>query len=154
MLTTGQQAPDFTLPDQDGVMHSLRDYAGQWVLIYFYPKDDTPGCTKEACALRDDFPAFDTKKAKIFGVSADSVESHKKFATKYELPFTLLSDTGHDMLKAYGVWGKKTFLGRSYEGISRTSYLIDPEGRVAVVYEKVNPLTHASQVLTDLSARA
>lgn len=149
-MTIGQTAPDFTLPDQDGVMHSSKDYRGQWVLIYFYPKDDTPGCTKEACALRDEFPAFGKLKAQIFGVSADTVASHKKFATKYKLPFTLLADPEKGMLKAYGVWGKKKFMGREYEGISRSSYLVNPEGKIEKVYEKVNPLTHANEVLKDL----
>ena len=152
MLPLGQQAPDFTLPDQDGVMHSLTDYRGKWVLMYFYPKDDTPGCTKEACALRDDFPAFDKLGAQIFGVSADTVASHKKFATKYKLPFTLLADPEKGMLKAYGVWGMKKFMGREYEGIMRSSYLINPEGKIAKVYEKVNPLTHADEVKKDLEA--
>lgn len=152
MLATGQTAPDFTLPDQDGVEHSLRDYREQWVLIYFYPKDDTPGCTKEACALRDEFPTFGKLKAQIFGVSADTVASHKKFATKYRLPFTLLADPEKGMLKAYGVWGKKKFMGREYEGISRSSYLVNPEGKIEKVYEKVNPLTHADEVLKDLEA--
>lgn len=151
MLKTGTLAPNFTLPDQDGVMHSLKDYRGQWVLIYFYPKDDTPGCTKEACALRDEFPAFGKLKAKIFGVSADTVASHKKFATKYKLPFTLLADPEKGMLKDYGVWGKKKFMGREYLGISRSSYLINPKGKIEKVYEKVNPLTHADEVLADLS---
>lgn len=152
MLAIGQQAPDFTLFDQDGVQQSLKDYRGKWVLIYFYPKDDTPGCTKEACSLRDDFPAFSKLNAQIFGVSADTVASHKKFVTKYKLPFTLLADPEKGMLKAYGVWGKKKFMGREYEGISRSSYLIDPEGKVQKVYEKVNPLTHADEVRKDLEA--
>jgi peroxiredoxin Q/BCP len=152
MLKVTQKAPAFTLPDQDGAMHSLKDYAGQWVLIYFYPKDDTPGCTKEACALRDEFPAFGKMKAKIFGVSADTVASHKKFVTKYKLPFTLLADPEKGMIEAYGVWGKKKFMGREYLGISRSSYLINPKGKIEKVYEKVNPLTHADEVLADLKA--
>lgn len=151
-MATGQTAPDFTLPDQDEVEHSLTDYRGQWVLIYFYPKDDTPGCTKEACSLRDEFPTFGKLKAQIFGVSADTVASHKKFATKYRLPFTLLADPEKGMLKAYGVWGKKKFMGREYEGIVRSSYLVNPEGKIEKVYEKVNPLTHADEVLKDLEA--
>jgi thioredoxin-dependent peroxiredoxin len=151
MLKVGQQAPDFTLPDQDGVVHSLQEYRGSWVLIYFYPKDSTPGCTKEACDLRDEFPKFENLRAKIFGVSADTVASHKKFATKYKLPFTLFADPEKVMLVAYGVWGKKKFMGREYDGIRRASYLIDPTGKVAKVYEKVNPLTHASEVLADLN---
>ncbi len=152
MLKVGQLAPAFTLPDQDGVAHTLKDYKGQWVLIYFYPKDDTPGCTKEACALRDEFPAFGKLKAKIFGVSADTVASHKKFATKYKLPFTLLADPEKTMMESYGVWQKKKFMGREYLGIVRSSFLIDPEGKIVKIYEKVNPLTHADEVLADLKA--
>lgn len=151
MLLTGASAPDFALPDQDGVVHKLKDYAGQWVLVYFYPKDDTPGCTKEACALRDEFPKFEKLDAVIFGVSADTVQSHKKFATKYKLPFTLLADPEKKMLEAYGVWTKKKFMGREYMGIQRSSYLISPQGKIAKVYEKVNPLTHADEVLADLA---
>lgn len=150
MLTVGKTAPAFTLPDQDGTKHTLKDYRGNWVLIYFYPKDDTPGCTKEACTLRDEFPAFGKLKAKIFGVSADTVASHKKFATKYKLPFTLLADPEKKMLEAYGVWGKKKFMGREYMGIARSSFLINPEGKIVKIYEKVNPLTHADEVLADL----
>lgn len=150
MLTVGKTAPAFTLPDQDGTKHTLKDYRGKWVLIYFYPKDDTPGCTKEACALRDEFPAFGKLKAKIFGVSADTVASHKKFATKYKLPFTLLADPEKKMIEAYGVWGKKKFMGREYMGIARSSFLINPEGKIVKIYEKVNPLTHADEVLADL----
>ncbi len=147
-----QKAPAFTLLDQDGAMHSLKDYAGQWVLIYFYPKDDTPGCTKEACALRDEFPTFGKLKAKIFGVSADTVASHKKFATKYKLPFTLLADPEKTMIESYGVWQKKKFMGREYMGIARSSFLINPEGKIEKIYEKVNPLSHADEVLADLKA--
>jgi peroxiredoxin Q/BCP len=152
MLAVGEKAPHFTLPDQDGVEHSLTNYRGKRVLIYFYPKDDTPGCTKEACTLRDDFPAFGKLGAQIIGVSADTVASHKKFATKYKLPFTLLADPEKGMLKAYGVWGMKKFMGREYDGIRRSSYLINPEGKIAKVYEKVNPITHAEEVRKDLEA--
>jgi peroxiredoxin Q/BCP len=150
MLKIGQKAPAFTLPDQDGTPHSLKDYAGKWVLVYFYPKDDTPGCTKEACQLRDTFPSFEKVKSKVFGVSADTVQSHKKFATKYKLPFTLLADPDKGMIEAYGVWGKKKFMGREYMGISRSSYLIDPKGIIRKVYEKVVPEKHAEEVLADL----
>lgn len=154
MPKTGDAAPEFSLQDQDGATHALKDLRGQWVLIYFYPKDDTEGCTKEACAIRDDFPAFGTLGAKVLGVSADSVKSHKKFAEKYNLPFTLLSDESKEMVKAYGVWGKKKFMGREYEGINRTSFLIDPDGKVAKVYENVKPEVHASEVLEDLKSLA
>ena len=143
-------APLFTLPDQNGKKHSLVDYQGTWVLLYFYPKDDTPGCTKEACTIRDSFPNFKKLKIAVLGVSVDSMKSHKKFQKKYELPFTLLSDNKKNVVKKYGVWGKKKFMGRIYEGTRRTSLLIDPRGKIAKIYEDVNPVTHAENVLTDL----
>jgi thioredoxin-dependent peroxiredoxin len=143
-------APRFTLPDQDGKEHSLVDYQGKWVLLYFYPKDDTPGCTKEACTIRDSFPDFKKMKITVLGVSVDSVKSHKKFEEKYELPFTLLSDEKKTVVKKYGVWGKKKFMGREYTGTFRTSFLIDPKGKIAKIYEDVNPVTHAADVLKDL----
>lgn len=147
-------APDFTLPDQDNKSHTLSHHRGAWVLLYFYPKDDTAGCTKEACMIRDEFPAFGALKAKIFGVSADSVASHKKFAEKNQLPFTLLADTEKKAINAYGVWGKKKFMGKEYESIMRTSFLIDPEGKIAKVYEDVRPEGHAKEVLEDLEKMA
>jgi len=143
-------APDFMLLDQDGEEHELSSYQGRWVLLYFYPKDDTPGCTKEACAIRDSFPQFDAGKAVVLGVSPDSVKSHKKFAEKYELPFTLLADEGHVIADLYGVWGRKKFMGREYDGVFRTSFLIGPDGRIAKVYENVKPEQHAAEVLADL----
>jgi peroxiredoxin Q/BCP len=152
ILKEGTKAPAFNLPDQNGEKHSLSTYKGQWVLVYFYPKDDTPGCTKEACAIRDNFPAFNKLKIKVFGVSKDSVASHLKFAGQYDLPFTLLSDEELDMLKKYGVWQKKKMAGREYMGIVRISYLIDPKGKVAKAYPKVKPPEHAEQVLEDLKA--
>lgn len=148
----GSIAPDFTLPDQDGIERSLSAYRGQTVLLYFYPKDDTPGCTKEACAIRDSFPAFDSSKAAVLGISPDSVKSHKKFAEKYGLPFTLLADEGHRVADEYGVWGKKKFMGREYEGVLRTSFLIGPDGKILKVYESVKPEQHAAEVLADLEA--
>jgi len=154
MPKEGQRAPEFSLPDQDGAVHSLADYQGSWVLLYFYPKDDTPGCTKEACAIRDDFHNFGTLKAKVRGVSVDSVNSHKKFAEKYSLPFTLLADEGKTVVNEYGVWGLKKMMGREFMGTLRTSFLIDPEGTIAKVYENVDPLTHAGEVLADLRASA
>lgn len=154
MLTEHTNAPDFTLPDQDGVLHTLSGYKGTWVLIYFYPKDDTPGCTKEACQLRDTFPNFEKLNAKVFGVSADTVQSHKKFAEKYKLPFTLLADPEKKMLEAYGVWQEKKFMGRTYMGIVRASFLIDPNGVVVKVYPKVLPEKHAAEVLVDLKTFA
>ena len=143
-------APEFTLPDQDGKMHSLADYRGTWVLLYFYPKDDTPGCTKEACAIRDNFPDFKKLKMAVLGVSTDSVKSHKKFEEKYGLPFTLLADEDKEVVKLYGVWGKKKFAGNEYEGTFRTSFLIDPDGNIAKIYENVKPEKHTEEILTDL----
>jgi peroxiredoxin Q/BCP len=148
----GSAAPAFFLPDQDGNPHSLADQRGKWTLLYFYPKDDTPGCTKEACAIRDALPDFHSLDATVFGVSPDSAKSHKKFAEKYGLPFTLLADEGHAVADAYGVWGTKKFMGREYEGVMRTSFLINPEGKIAKVYEGVKPEQHAEEVLADLSA--
>lgn len=145
-------APDFALLDQDGEERTLSSYRGKWVLLYFYPKDDTPGCTKEACAIRDAFPRFDANRAVVLGISPDSVKSHKKFAEKYELPFTLLADEGHLIADLYGVWGPKKFMGREYEGVMRTSFLINPEGKIAKVYEGVKPEQHAEEVLADLAA--
>lgn len=146
----GKLAPDFTLPDQDGADHKLSSYQGEWVLLYFYPKDDTTGCTKEACAIRDAFPKFNKQNAVVLGISPDSVKSHKKFEEKYKLPFTLLADEGHKIANKYGVWGRKKFMGREYDGILRTSFLIDPKGKIAKVYEKVKPEVHAAEVLADL----
>ena len=149
-LTTGIKAPDFTLPDQNGEFHALSDCNGKWTLLYFYPKDDTPGCVKEACGIRDAFPKFKKIDAVVFGVSADSVAKHKKFAKKYKLPFTLLSDENKDVIKKYGVWAKKKFMGREYMGITRTSFLINPKGVIVKIYENVKPDAHAEEVLQDL----
>ncbi len=150
-LKIKQIAPDFTLPDQDGKMRTLSDYRGQWVLIYFYPKDDTPGCTKEACAIRDAEPDFKKLKAKVFGISVQNSKSHKKFAEKYDLPFTLLADDEKKVVGKYGVWAKKKFMGREYLGTLRNSFLIDPEGTIAKVYEKVKPDDHAAEVVADVN---
>jgi peroxiredoxin Q/BCP len=154
MPAPGSPAPQFSLQDQDGKLHTLADYAGRYVLLYFYPKDDTPGCTKEACAIRDAMPDFSKVNAVVLGISADSVKSHKKFAEKYGLPFTLLADEQKEVAHAYGVWGWKKFMGRDYEGISRTSFLIGPDGTIAKVYENVKPEAHAAEVLADLAALA
>lgn len=150
MPKVNSKAPAFSLSDQHGTVHKLKDYLGKWVLIYFYPKDDTPGCTKEACFIRDDFFNFGKLKCDVLGVSADSVKSHKKFAEKYNLPFTLLSDESKTMIEKYGVWAKKKFMGREYMGILRTSFLVNPEGKIAKIYENVKPETHANEVLVDL----
>ena len=154
MPEVGKKAPAFTLPVQLGVEHSLKDYAGKWVLLYFYPKDDTPGCTIEACTIRDQFKDFKKIGAVVLGVSTDSVKSHKKFADAYELPFTLLADVNKEMVGEYGVWGEKKFMGRTYMGTKRTSFLIDPSGKVAKVYENVKPADHAAEVIKDLKTFA
>jgi peroxiredoxin Q/BCP len=148
----GAPAPEFTLLDQEGREHALSSYRGAPVLIYFYPKDDTPGCTKEACALRDAFPDFKALKVPVLGISPDTVASHKKFADKYGLPFTLLADERHAVASAYGVWGRKKFMGREYDGVFRTSFLIAADGTIAKVYESVKPEAHAEEVLADLRA--
>ena len=144
----------FSLPDQNGKIHKLSDYKSQWALVYFYPKDDTPGCAKEACVIRDNFPAFKKLGIKVFGISVDSVKSHKKFAEKYNLPFTLLADEDKKVVRDWEVWGKKKFMGREYMGTKRTSFLINPKGKVAKVYENVKPEIHAEEVLADLKALA
>ncbi|PIP60567.1 thioredoxin-dependent thiol peroxidase [Candidatus Uhrbacteria bacterium CG22_combo_CG10-13_8_21_14_all_47_17] len=149
-LTIGDKALEFNLPDQKGKMHSLKDQKGKWTLLYFYPKDDTPGCTIEACTIRDNYPAFKKLGITVFGMSADPVKKHEKFSEKYDLPFTLLSDEEKETLEAYGVWGKKKFMGREYMGISRESFLIDPKGKIVKIYEKVKPAQHAEEVLGDL----
>jgi peroxiredoxin Q/BCP len=149
-IKEGQLAIDFTLPDQNGKLHKLSDYKGKWILLYFYPKDDTPGCTKEACVIRDAFPNFKKLKTVVFGISVDSVESHKKFAQKYNLPFVLLSDENKEVVKKYGVWERKTFMGKSFLGTKRTSFLINPEFKIVKIYENVKPEIHAEEVLNDL----
>lgn len=146
-------APAFSLPDQNGQIHKLSDYKGKWVLLYFYPKDDTAGCTKEACAIKDKFPSFTKLGAVVLGVSKDSSQSHDKFARKYKLPFTLLADESTQVQQSYGVWQEKSMYGRKYMGTARTSFLINPQGKIAKVYEKVKPETHASEVLRDLNSK-
>ncbi len=152
MPHTGQPAPDFSLPDQEGKTHALSGYLGKWVLLYFYPKDDTPGCTKEACMLRDALPHFTGLSAAVLGVSVDSVESHKKFAEKYGLPFTLLADPEKHVVNLYSVWGEKQMMGKTYLGTKRTSFLIGPDGVIKKVYEGVKPDIHAEEVLADLKS--
>ena len=154
MIHEGDTAPDFSLLDQHGKQHTLSSYQGRWVLLYFYPKDATPGCTKEACMIRDAFPRFEKIHAHVFGISADSVESHKKFAAAYQLPFSLLSDGDKSVVTAYGVWREKQMMGRKFFGIVRTSFLITPEGMVHKIYSSVKPETHAEEVLADLQALA
>lgn len=153
-LMVGNKAPDFQVPDQEGKLHTLKQYKGTWVLLYFYPKDDTPGCTKEACAFRDNFPKFKKLDAIVLGVSVDSSAKHGKFIEKYQLPFTLLADVEKELVSAYDVWGKKKFMGREYMGTFRTSFLIDPQGKIAKIYEEVKPDVHAEEVLADLKGLA
>ncbi len=149
-IKIGGKAPAFSLPDQDGKMHALKDYAGKWVLLYFYPKDDTPGCTVEACTIRDNWSDFKKAGLVVLGASIDPVKKHAKFVEKYDLPFTLLSDEKKELVEAYKVWAKKKFMGREYMGTLRNSFLINPEGKIAKIYEGVKPTEHAEQVLNDL----
>jgi peroxiredoxin Q/BCP len=144
------KAPMFTLPDSMGTTHSLEDFKGKWVILYFYPKDNTPGCTKEACSFRDNAAEFTAKNAVILGVSKDSVSSHKKFSDTFSLSFPLLSDERLETIKAYGAWGKKKFMGKEFDGILRSTVLIDPSGEIVKRYEKVDPVAHASEILQDL----
>jgi peroxiredoxin Q/BCP len=147
MLKEGTTAPAFKTKNADGETVSLKDLRGQKVVLYFYPKDDTPGCTKEACSFRDDFAKFKKRGITVLGVSPDTEAAHKKFETKYKLPFTLLADTDHAIADAYGVWGEKKFMGRKYMGVHRTTFLIDEKGKIKKVFEKVKPEDHASEVL-------
>ena len=149
LLKVGDKAPDFCQTDGQNVQHSLSDYSGKWLAIFFYPKDNTPGCTTEACGFRDIYSDLN-KKASLLGVSTDSISSHQKFADKFSLPFPLLSDIDKEMVAAYSVWQKKKFMGKEFMGIARTTYLIDPNGKIAKVYDKVKPETHPQQVLADL----
>lgn len=153
-LSVGDKAPDFSLTDQDGSVHSLKEHAGKWLLIYFYPKDDTPGCTTEACSIRDHWAEFEKAGLTVLGVSTDSLKSHEKFAIKYKLPFPLLADEEKKMVEAYGVWGKKKFMGREYLGTKRWSFLVNPKGIIKKIYEDVKPQEHVGQVLADYRALA
>jgi peroxiredoxin Q/BCP len=149
-LQVGDEAPNFQLPDQLGDIHELTTYRGHWVLLYFYPKDDTSGCTAEACAIRDNQRDFTLNDLTILGVSTDPVESHRKFAEKYDLPFTLLSDTDKIVVKLYDVWKPKKMMGKEYIGTHRDSFLIDPNGVIAKIYQGVTPAKHAAEVLADI----
>ena len=150
MLQEGELAPEFELSAGDGSVVRLKDLRGKKVVLYFYPRDDTPGCTKEACSFRDSSEAYAARGAAVFGVSADSARSHQKFTTKFGLNFPLLSDPDHTVALAYDSWGKKKFMGREYEGIKRNTFLIDEEGRIAKVWEAVKPDGHADEVLAAL----
>jgi peroxiredoxin Q/BCP len=149
-LKEGDVAPAFTAPTSGGPTASLADFKGRPVILYFYPRDDTPGCTKEACAFRDAFADFTAKGAVVLGVSADSVKSHDKFIQKFKLPFTLLADEDKRIVEAYGVWGEKTFMGRRYQGIHRVTFLIGGDGRIQRIWPKVKPEEHAAEVLAAL----
>lgn len=151
MPAVDTEAPDFTLKDQDGESVSMRDLRGKWVVLYFYPKDDTPGCTKEACSFRDNHGQLQQRGAVVLGVSGDSEASHRKFADKYELPFPLLVDADHGVAKAYGAWGTKSNYGRTYEGVIRSTFVIGPDGRIAKVWPKVKPAEHGQEVLNWLT---
>lgn len=153
-LKPGLKAPLFTADDQSGRIHRLQDYLEKWVLLYFYPKDDTPGCTREACGIRDAFADYKKRGIVVLGVSIDTDASHKKFVTKYKLPFTLLADPDKKIVKAYGVWGRKKFMGREYIGTRRMSFLIAPDGKIVHVYESVKPDEHAAEVLRDFDSYA
>ncbi len=148
ILQESTMAPDFTLPDENGVNRSLKDYRGKEVVLYFYPKDDTPGCTTEACNFRDDYSAYEKAGVVIIGVSADSPGSHAKFKQKYQLPFTLLSDEKHEVSEQYGVWALKKMMGREYYGILRTTFLISSDGVIKKVFENVKPAEHSQQILS------
>ena len=150
MLKPGDTAPSFTTKDGEGNTVKLKDFKGQKVVLYFYPKDDTPGCTKEACSFRDDFATFKKRGINVLGVSPDSEASHKKFTAKYRLPFTLLSDPDHAIADAYGTYGQKKFMGRTYMGILRMTFLIDEKGKIADVYEKVKVNGHVADLLSKL----
>jgi peroxiredoxin Q/BCP len=151
-LSAGIPAPDFELLDDTNTPLKLSDYRGKNVILYFYPEDDTPGCTKEACHFRDDYSAYEKAEVVILGVSPDSVESHVKFKQKYQLPFPLLADIGHKVCDLYGVWGPKKFIGKEYEGVLRTTFLIDPAGNIVKVFEKVRPAEHSAELLSVLGA--
>lgn len=148
LLKEGDLAPEFIANDQNGNQIKLSDFRGTKVVLYFYPKDDTPGCTKEACSFRDADDVYAEKGIKVFGVSTDSEKSHQKFVTKYNLPFTLLADTDKKIVEDYGVYGEKSLYGRKYMGVNRTTFLIDEGGKIVKVFKKVNVSEHAQEVLT------
>ena len=150
MLEVGTKAPDFTLPDQNGNMHSLSEYRGKKVILYFYPKDNTPGCTKQACSFAERYPKFTEKGAVVLGVSKDSVASHKKFEEKYGLPFMILSDPELVAIQAYDVWQEKKNYGKTYMGVVRTTYLIDENGKIVKAFDKVKAVDNPEQMLGEL----
>lgn len=150
-IQAGVIAPDFSLMDHQENIHNLSDYRGKPVVLYFYPRDDTPGCTKEACGFRDDYSAYEEAGVTILGVSADTPESHAKFKSKYDLPFTLLADQDHKVSETYGVWGLKKIFGKETKGIKRTTFLIGSDGEILKVYKKVNPAEHSAEILLELN---
>ena len=152
-LKNGDKAPSFKLKDQDGKTISLKEFVGKNVVLYFYPKDDTSGCTAEACNFRDEFPKFENINAVILGVSPDSVQSHKKFVDKYNLPFSLLSDEGKEALNAYEVWKEKSMYGKKYMGVERTTFIINKEGRIKKIFNKVKVAGHNKEVMEALSEK-
>jgi peroxiredoxin Q/BCP len=154
VLTAGDQAPDFTLPDQSGEPVTLSDLRGQTVVLYFYPRADTPGCTTQACGVRDHAADYDEIDARVIGISPDPVTAVRKFADKYGLGFTLLADEDHAVADAYGTWGEKSMYGKTYMGVQRATFIIDADGRIAKVFPKVSPKTHDDAVLEALGALA
>jgi peroxiredoxin Q/BCP len=153
LLAVGTQAPEFTTTDQDGKRRALSDFKGKKVILYFYPKDNTPGCTREACAFRDHFAEFRQLGVEILGVSVDHEKSHQSFVQKYDLPFILLADTDKRLVEAYGVWGEKSLYGKKYMGTNRVTYLIDEAGKIAAVFPKVKPDTHPGEILAVLQEK-
>lgn len=151
-ISSGILAPEFSLADETGAIRSLAEFRGRPVILYFYPKDDTPGCTTEACNFRDDYSQYTQAGITILGVSPDTSKSHAKFKTKYGLPFTLLADDGHKICELYKVWGTKKNYGREYQGVFRTTFLIDEHGKIVHVFEKVKPAGHSAEVLAELKA--
>ena len=147
-ISSGIIAPDFELYDDTNTLRKLSDYRGRNIVLYFYPKDDTPGCVKEACSFRDDYSAYENSGIVVLGVSPDDVASHAKFKTKYQLPFPLLADIDHKVCDQYQVWGPKEFLGKSYEGVLRTTFLIDSNGNILKVFKEVRPAEHSAEVLS------
>ena len=152
MVEEGQEAPDFELTSDSGDRVRLSQFRGRPVVLYFYPKDDTPGCTKQACRIRDSYDDFEQRGAVVLGVSPDEETSHVKFKEKYGLPFTLLADPEHEVVEQYGVWGERSYMGRTYMGVERSTFLIDEDGRIAKVMRRVKPDTHVEQVLAALPA--
>ena len=146
-IKAGIIAPDFTLPDENGENVTLSALRGQKVILYFYPKDDTPGCTTEACHFRDDYAEYEALGVRILGVSPNTVKSHDKFKSKYQLPFTLLADESHKVCELYGVWGRKKFMGREFDGVFRTTFLIDKQGMIEKVFSNVKPEPHSKELL-------